>query len=446
MTAKITLALAVASQAQQDKIWELAPDWANYFTCDQDGDLQFYEKKPEFDKNSGWFQNQSGAVEDIDTQEEGIVFHPVCIERPERFAVLPKPNWDEAPEWATHWAIDQCGAAYWYKGEPHTVESATAWGHNSDGTCGRDNTVAGSCARWRESLCERPAREIEAPEPDWSSAPEWANYWTISQDGIATWHRAKPHLQLLSWQDLFAKQRDDSVSFDHPVNVTNWGDSLAERPETPDLAPNWDEAPDWANYWAIHKSGITTWFEERPVLRVEHGCWFRQGKPDGNGFVGRRENHGRPAPTRATGWKESLQKRPELPKPDWDNAPDWAEYWAVDENGRAYWYKGKPVSTRSPRFWFIECDQPQRYQHDHAADINPCPLWKQTLQRRPFLGPDWSVVKPPFNYWVTANGRACFFTKDPGKHVCDAGERLVDVWTDLGSVLAETCKVYTRPE
>lgn len=30
-------------------------------------------------------------------------------------------------------------------------------------------------------------------------------------------------------------------------------------------------------------------------------------------------------------------------KPDWKDAPEWANYMAADENNRWYWYEKKPV-------------------------------------------------------------------------------------------------------
>lgn len=32
----------------------------------------------------------------------------------------------------------------------------------------------------------------------------------------------------------------------------------------------------------------------------------------------------------------------ETNRPDWDEAPEWARWWAVDSDGSAYWYEQKP--------------------------------------------------------------------------------------------------------
>lgn len=32
----------------------------------------------------------------------------------------------------------------------------------------------------------------------------------------------------------------------------------------------------------------------------------------------------------------------DVPQPDWDTAPEWAQWWAVDSDGRGYWYEARP--------------------------------------------------------------------------------------------------------
>jgi hypothetical protein len=39
-------------------------------------------------------------------------------------------------------------------------------------------------------------------------------------------------------------------------------------------------------------------------------------------------------------------------KPDWKRAPTWAQWWAVDIGGNAYWHENKP--TLYSRVWFQE--------------------------------------------------------------------------------------------
>lgn len=71
-------------------------------------------------------------------------------------------------------------------------------------------------------------------------------------------------------------------------------------------------------------------------------------------------------------------------KPDWDKAPEWAEWWAVDENGQCYWYERKPHISERETYW----DYPD---HDCDAEFAIVDGWKESLQERP---PKITVLKP----------------------------------------------------
>ena len=70
-------------------------------------------------------------------------------------------------------------------------------------------------------------------------------------------------------------------------------------------------------------------------------------------------------------------KVPTKPEPNWDEAPEWANWWAVDEDGSAWWYILKPSLDESE--WFTE-----RVDSNFAgrANLNGYD-WKQTLTQRP---------------------------------------------------------------
>lgn len=59
---------------------------------------------------------------------------------------------------------------------------------------------------------------------------------------------------------------------------------------------------------------------------------------------------------------------------DWSKAPKLARWWAVDEDGQAYWYCAPDVAARTA-FWF--------------ADSLPAPTfgyegdWRESLTERP---------------------------------------------------------------
>ena len=62
------------------------------------------------------------------------------------------------------------------------------------------------------------------------------------------------------------------------------------------MKPDWNDAPEWANYVAMDKNGDWFWYEYEPLLTPgSHGFYVHTGK---NGRVEKKN------------WQESLQKRP----------------------------------------------------------------------------------------------------------------------------------------
>ena len=63
-------------------------------------------------------------------------------------------------------------------------------------------------------------------EPDWSQAPERAEYWTMNDDGKAQWHFSKPFLPAFGfWAS--AEHSVYAPSFNYQGD---WQDSLRKRP------------------------------------------------------------------------------------------------------------------------------------------------------------------------------------------------------------------------
>ena len=62
-------------------------------------------------------------------------------------------------------------------------------------------------------------------------------------------------------------------------------------------------------------------------------------------------------------------------KPDWKNAPEWANYLAMDEDGAWYWFKFKPELSEG--FWDTE------YPFSTKQARIDTTQWKETLEQRP---------------------------------------------------------------
>jgi hypothetical protein len=58
--------------------------------------------------------------------------------------------------------------------------------------------------------------------------------------------------------------------------------------------------------------------------------------------------------------------------PDWDKAPEWAQYWAQNANGALYWYEKRPAWVN--RIWV---------SIGKSAHDTPYPYWRNSLQQRP---------------------------------------------------------------
>jgi hypothetical protein len=62
-------------------------------------------------------------------------------------------------------------------------------------------------------------------------------------------------------------------------------------------------------------------------------------------------------------------------QPDWSEAPEWAQWWAMDEDREAYWFKAKPESGAT--VWHSD----ELYQYDSTL-----PDWEDSLTQRPAKG------------------------------------------------------------
>lgn len=69
-------------------------------------------------------------------------------------------------------------------------------------------------------------------------------------------------------------------------------------------------------------------------------------------------------------------------KPDWTKAPEWANYWAVDEDGLSYWYRLEPILFRAFGFWDNDPGD-ELWDLDISDGDGTDPDWRNSLQKRP---------------------------------------------------------------
>lgn len=61
-------------------------------------------------------------------------------------------------------------------------------------------------------------------------------------------------------------------------------------------------------------------------------------------------------------------------KPSWDDAPEWAQWLAVDSDGYWYWYEKKPESETEDCMWV---DDGGKVERAFLED------WRLSLEERP---------------------------------------------------------------
>lgn len=70
-------------------------------------------------------------------------------------------------------------------------------------------------------------------------------------------------------------------------------------------------------------------------------------------------------------------------QPNWDDAPEWATSWAVDENEKAHWYEGDKVETDVYQWIFSGYNEDDdMFEFDRKVSLNGID-WKTTLRKRP---------------------------------------------------------------
>ena len=85
------------------------------------------------------------------------------------------------------------------------------------------------------TFVEREGQHFDDVEwkPDWSQAPDWANWWCLSVMHGAMWFSREPICTKSTWVMLndvkfCATSFDEAPSFNYPGN---WQDSLRKRPQ-----------------------------------------------------------------------------------------------------------------------------------------------------------------------------------------------------------------------
>lgn len=119
-------------------------------------------------------------------------------------------------------------------------------------------------------------------------------------------------------------------------------------------------------------------------------------------------------------------------QPNWTQAPPWAEYWAADSDGRAYWFSHRPKYE----YYDVESDDSEGvWVHDkdkhylgkaimwdsswppEGFELRDTIAWNNTLRARHLttnVEPDWAKAPGWAKYWaVETHGEAFWFSHKP---------------------------------
>ena len=74
--------------------------------------------------------------------------------------------------------------------------------------------------------------DVEEWQPDWSQAPDWANWWSVDENGTANFSGKKPNIKGKQWVYYSAASESpchiQAPSFGY---TGDWRNSLRKRPE-----------------------------------------------------------------------------------------------------------------------------------------------------------------------------------------------------------------------
>jgi hypothetical protein len=74
-------------------------------------------------------------------------------------------------------------------------------------------------------------------------------------------------------------------------------------------------------------------------------------------------------------------------KPNWENAPEWAQWLAQDADGQWCWFRHKPLKESEPAMWNnnLSLSVKGQPQWQRASKQSSSVNWRRTLEERPIL-------------------------------------------------------------
>lgn len=230
------------------------------------------------------------------------------------------------------------------------------------------------------------------------------------------------------------------------LHCGTWGEVPAEENTNKEQLPKltadvfaMEECPEWARYAAVDTNGTAYWYDGKPEIKRVCGGWVN---PNGQNalLIGSRYD--------ASDWRSSLIERPaatQRPKLTAEvfsmkECPEWAEYAAVDADGNAYWYDGKPMPIGAA--WY----QGGGYRASQIGPRYDASDWKNSLIERFVINPLPKLTLKVFATnecpeWaqyaaVDSDGVAYWYADKPEPNLCLGG------WNNTGEHIVQRLTLY----
>lgn len=70
-------------------------------------------------------------------------------------------------------------------------------------------------------------------------------------------------------------------------------------------------------------------------------------------------------------------------QPDWSQAPEWANWWAMDKNGKGFWHSLTPSRDQSMVDWVVDFSSGSDFSYKVSPNFNYTGDWRDSLRKRP---------------------------------------------------------------
>jgi ribosomal protein L7/L12 len=215
--------------------------------------------------------------------------------------------------------------------------------------------------------CWRKRKKI-----DWTKAPDWARWVAVDDDGEAFVFENEPRLNTTGTVWMPRPSTSEREFLSKGPRPEDCSKELYERPAKAELKIDWSKAPAWTQWLAVDADGEAYWFEHEP--KVVRELWDNEAGDVEFAFSTQ-------VPENFT---KELYERPAKAdlKIDWNKAPSWAQWLAVDAIGSAYWYCERPElrgdGIKQWDFPFLS-----RHNFEYAFNVEGLEDFTQALYERP---------------------------------------------------------------